>query len=167
MVAYYGGRAEGRLRRVPVPVVYLDFLSMYPTVNTLVGLWRFLTAARIGVENATDDAREPLAGVTFEGCFDPAFWLRLPVLVLVDPDGDVLPVLRRMPSMELAAAATISGLRLRDLLSGRARPHPGTEAVLTRAAAAFARDRLRRLGLAVPADDLAACGACLDLAPQG
>ena len=29
MTAYYGGRAECRVRRTPVPVVYLDFLSMY------------------------------------------------------------------------------------------------------------------------------------------
>ena len=43
MTAYYGGRAECRIRRVPVPVVSCDFLSMYPTVNTLMGLWQHLT----------------------------------------------------------------------------------------------------------------------------
>src|SRR5207245_2827712 len=37
MTAYYGGRAECRIRRVPVPVVYLDFRSMYPTVCSLMG----------------------------------------------------------------------------------------------------------------------------------
>ena len=35
MSAYYGGRAECRIRRTPVPVVYCDFLSMYPTVCAL------------------------------------------------------------------------------------------------------------------------------------
>jgi hypothetical protein len=95
MVAYYGGRAEDRIRRVSVPVVYLDFLSMYPTVNTLMGLWGFLTAAEIRVEEATEATRDLLASVTLDGCFDPAFWRDLPVLVLVDPDGDVLPVRAR------------------------------------------------------------------------
>ncbi|MDQ6834490.1 MAG: DNA polymerase, partial [Chloroflexota bacterium] len=47
MAAYYGGRAECRIRHVPVPVVYCDFLSMYPTVNVNMGLWRFITAERI------------------------------------------------------------------------------------------------------------------------
>src|SRR5262249_25104659 len=32
MVAYSGGRAECRIRRVAVPVAYLDFVSMYPSV---------------------------------------------------------------------------------------------------------------------------------------
>jgi hypothetical protein len=95
MVAYYGGKAECRIRRVAAPVVSLDFLSMYPTVNTLMGLWGFLTAAEIRVEEATEATRDLLAAVTLEGCFDPAFWRDLPVLVLVDPDGDVLPVRAR------------------------------------------------------------------------
>ena len=33
MTAFYGGRAECRIRRTVVPVRYLDFTSMYPTVN--------------------------------------------------------------------------------------------------------------------------------------
>ncbi len=74
MVAYYGGRAECRIRKVPVPVVYLDFLSMYPTVNTLMGLWRVLTAKRIDIEDATEEARELLASVDLDRCFDPAWW---------------------------------------------------------------------------------------------
>ena len=39
MQGYYGGRAEIRIRHTPVPVVYTDFTSQYPTVNTLLGLW--------------------------------------------------------------------------------------------------------------------------------
>jgi hypothetical protein len=91
--AYFGGRAECRIRRVPVPVVYLDvLLSMYPTVNTLMGLWQFLTAARIGTDDATEETRDLLTNVTLERCFAPAFWQRLPVLVFVEPDCDGLPV---------------------------------------------------------------------------
>ena len=59
MVAYYGGRAECRIRRTPVPVVYLDFLSMYPTVNSLMGLWELVTARRI---RAVDERRDANRG---------------------------------------------------------------------------------------------------------
>jgi hypothetical protein len=73
----------------------------------------------------------------------------------------VLPVLREMPSKQLASAVGMSERRLRDVLTGRARPPPNTEAAVTRAAAQFARNGLRRLRLAVPSDDRAACAALL------
>jgi hypothetical protein len=37
MSAYFGGRAEVHIRRQIAPVVHCDFLSMYPTVCTLMG----------------------------------------------------------------------------------------------------------------------------------
>jgi hypothetical protein len=91
MAAYYGGRAECRNRGVPVPVVYLDFLSMYPTVCSLMGLWQHLTAERIAVEDATEDVRALLARVTLEQVFDPTLWRELVGLVQLVPDGDILP----------------------------------------------------------------------------
>ena len=57
MEAFYGGRAECRIRRCPVPVVHTDFTSMYPTVNALMGIWALTIAQRIDVEDATEDAR--------------------------------------------------------------------------------------------------------------
>ena len=42
MQAYFGGRAECRIRNNAVPIVHTDVRSEYPTVNTLLGLWRFL-----------------------------------------------------------------------------------------------------------------------------
>jgi len=57
MQGYYGGRAEIRIRHTPVPVVYTDFTSQYPTVNTLLGLWRMLTARDLRVHDATREAR--------------------------------------------------------------------------------------------------------------
>jgi len=95
MTAYYGGRAECHIRRTLVPVVYLDFLSMYPTVNGLMGLWWFLTSASITVEDATEATRELLNEVTLDACFEPEFWRRLPVLVQIEPDGDIVPVRAR------------------------------------------------------------------------
>ena len=95
MTAYYGGRAECRIRRVSVPVVYLDFLSMYPTVNALMGLWRHVTAARIEVKNATDEIRALVERVQAADCLDPALWPELPALVQIKSGGGVLPVRAR------------------------------------------------------------------------
>lgn len=93
MAAYYGGRAECRIRRVPVPVVYLDFLSMYPTVNTLMGLWHLLTSKQIAVEEeATDAVVAFLDHLTLDECFDPKIWTQFVGLVQVLPEGDILPV---------------------------------------------------------------------------
>ena len=95
MCAYYGGRAECRIRRVPLPVRYVDFLSMYPTVNALMGNWSLLTTDRIDVVDATEEVRAFVESVTAEDCFDPATWRRLPAFVQVLPQGEVFPVRTR------------------------------------------------------------------------
>lgn len=92
METYYGGRAECHIRTTAVPVVYTDFLSMYPTVNILMRLWRYLTAERVQVVDATDDARDVLAAVTPDDLFRQETWTTLPVLVQLVPDDDILPV---------------------------------------------------------------------------
>lgn len=92
MMAYYGGLPECRIRRTAVPVGYTDCTSMYATVNTLMGLWWMLTAERVHVVDATAEVRAFLESVTETELFDPATWKRLPALVQVIPDGDVLPV---------------------------------------------------------------------------
>ena len=91
--AFFGGRASAHVRKVPVPVVYCDFLSQYSTVNVLMGLWQFVTARDIRV---IEDCREELAallrGVTPEWVLDPANWKRLAGFARIIPDGDVLPL---------------------------------------------------------------------------
>ncbi|MGC8487618.1 MAG: hypothetical protein ACP5QO_05275 [Clostridia bacterium] len=59
--SYYGECSEVRGRRTITEVVYADFTSMHPTVRRLTGLWRFVSAAGFGTDNATDWAREFLA----------------------------------------------------------------------------------------------------------
>jgi hypothetical protein len=44
MSSYFGGRAEIHRRREVVRTIYCDFASMYPTVCTLQGLWKFVIA---------------------------------------------------------------------------------------------------------------------------
>jgi hypothetical protein len=91
MVGYFGGRAEVRIRRTPVPVVHLDFLSMYSTVNALMGSWDIVTAKTVRPVEATAEIRRLIEQVTLDGCFGRASWRCLPALVLIEPAGDVLP----------------------------------------------------------------------------
>lgn len=100
MAAFYGGRAECHIRQTPVPVTYLDFLSMYPTVNALLGLWRFWIARRVEVEDATEDVRAMLGAMTAADCFRPETWQSYVGLVQVLPEADVLPVRARYAGQE-------------------------------------------------------------------
>jgi hypothetical protein len=92
MQGYYGGRAEIRIRHTPVPVVYTDFLSQYPTVNTLLGLWRLLVAKKVRVRNATREVETFLKSVDMNQLLDPKTWHKLNFFALIQPDADILPV---------------------------------------------------------------------------
>jgi hypothetical protein len=90
--AYFGGRAETRIRRTAVPTVCTDFKSEYPTVNTLMGLWRYITAEKVTIETATVDVRNLLRNLQIETTFEPKFWHSIRGCALVQPEGDILPV---------------------------------------------------------------------------
>jgi hypothetical protein len=92
MSSYYGGRSEVHVRRKKIRVLYCDFLSMYPTVCTLMGLWRFVIAHGITCEDATAPVREILRKVRIKDLQKQSFWKKLTVLVKVQPDNDILPV---------------------------------------------------------------------------
>ncbi len=90
--AFFGGRTSAHIRNIPVPVVYVDFLSMYPTVNGLMDLWKFVTARTIRVvPNCQKKIERFLHGITPDRLFDPKTWKRLPAFVKVIPNGDILP----------------------------------------------------------------------------
>ncbi len=90
--AFFGGRTSAHIRKVPVPVVYTDFLSMYPTVNALMGLWRYVIAEEVAVvPGYVAETIDFLRTITPETLFDPQTWTRLPAFARVIPDGDVLP----------------------------------------------------------------------------
>ena len=90
--AFFGGRTSAHIRKVPVPVCYVDFLSMYPTVNGLMELWKFVIARRIRVVAACQrEIGRILRRLTPEKLFDPRTWSKLPAFVKVVPDGDLLP----------------------------------------------------------------------------
>jgi hypothetical protein len=100
--AYFGGRVECRIVHTPVPCVYLDFASMYPTVFSLLNLWfdqtipETLEAEEFEPEEAQafldEIARKP------ELLFDKAMWPRLAFFAQVEPNGAVLPARVEVPT---------------------------------------------------------------------
>jgi hypothetical protein len=92
MGSYFGGRTEVRWRKVVRRVFHTDFTAMYPTVCTLQGLWRFMTATGFETREATAEARALLESVSASDLQDRAFWPKLAMLVRITPDGDLLPV---------------------------------------------------------------------------
>jgi hypothetical protein len=93
--AYYGGRAEVRIRREIREVLYCDFKSMYPTVNSLMGLWRFVIGQGMQVDETTSTTQAFLAAATLEDLQKPETWKKLCAVVQVMPQDDVLPVRRK------------------------------------------------------------------------
>lgn len=92
MGSYYGGRSEVRIRREICEVILCDFLSMYPTVCTLMGLWRFVIADGMTWHDSTAETRAFLQKVDLAALQSPATWGALATLVRVAPDGDIFPV---------------------------------------------------------------------------
>ena len=92
--AFFGGRTSAHIRKIPVPVVYTDFLSMYPTVNSLMQLWRFVIAREIRVvEHRKSEILSFLNAINSnpDDLFNPKTWEHLTAFVKVIPDGDILP----------------------------------------------------------------------------
>jgi hypothetical protein len=90
--AFFGGRTSAHIRKVPVPVVSTDFLSMYPTVNALMGLWKYVVAAEISVVHGeVRETTEFLRTISPETLFAPETWTRLSSFVRIIPNGDILP----------------------------------------------------------------------------
>lgn len=92
MSTYFGGRSEVRIRRELRQVMMCDFLSMYPTVCTLMGLWQFVIADGMVTQNATDDAKAILENADLDWLQRPQSWRQLTMLVRVKPQGDIFPV---------------------------------------------------------------------------
>jgi len=97
MSSYYGGRTEVRIRNKPIPVTYLDFTSMYPTVYSLLGLDKFLKAKKIGCLHNTENienVKEFVKSLKIEDLRNPEIWVRneMHSIVKVKPNKDILPV---------------------------------------------------------------------------
>jgi hypothetical protein len=65
---------------------------MYPTVNSLMDLWKFVIARKIKTdENCTPEIQRFLDRVAASDLFNPATWKQLTALVKIIPNGDILP----------------------------------------------------------------------------
>jgi len=90
--AFFGGRTSAHVRKAAVPVVYCDFLSMYPTVNSLMDLWSFVTTRKIAVvEHCQNEIQDLVSSVTAADLFRPETWKHLPAFARIIPNGDILP----------------------------------------------------------------------------
>jgi hypothetical protein len=90
--AFFGGRTSAHIRKTAEPVVYTDFLSMYPTVNINMGLWEFVTAREITIDDHCErEITDFLNCVSADHLFNPDTWKNLAAFVQIIPDGDILP----------------------------------------------------------------------------
>lgn len=95
---YYGGRSEVHIRHKTTPVVYTDFLSMYPTVCSLMHLWKYVIGGPIQWKDNTDTVTELIDDVYGRGCAavrNPSLWSNLVCIVQVSPCDDIFPVRSR------------------------------------------------------------------------
>lgn len=91
LATYYGGRSEVRIRRELRQVVLCDFLSTYPTVCTLMGLWSFVIAQGMTWRGGTEEVRAFVDGVSVADLQRPDIWRKLHALVQIAPAADILP----------------------------------------------------------------------------
>lgn len=91
MQAYQGGRSECKIRCTKVPVLRLDFVSQYLTVNALLKNQQILLADSVEFKDATDEISCLLTEVTLEKCFDQKFWPSLNFFAEVVPEHDIFP----------------------------------------------------------------------------
>lgn len=92
---YGGGRSEVNLRRTIAQTLYCDFLSTYPSTCVLMGIWQFVIAQMIECRDddaATEEVRHFLDKVSLEDFQKPETWQKLHAIVLVQAEGDLLPV---------------------------------------------------------------------------
>jgi hypothetical protein len=99
---YFGGRVECRIVHTPVPCVYLDFASMYPTVFSLLNLWfDHLIPQRLEpVAVDPEETQTLLAAVSEkpEILFDKSQWPKLAFFAQVEPNGAFLPARVEVPT---------------------------------------------------------------------
>ena len=84
--------SEVHLRRVISQLLYCDFLSMYPSVCTLMNLWRFVIAKGVRWRNSTKEVSRFLQRVSLDDLQNPKMWAKLTTIVQVMPDDDIFPV---------------------------------------------------------------------------
>jgi hypothetical protein len=100
--AYFGGWVECRIVHTPLPCIYLDFTSMYPTVFALLNLWfdHVIPATLEPEEVDPREVEELLDAISREPSmlFNKSLWPRLAFFAQVDPNGAILPARVEVPT---------------------------------------------------------------------
>jgi hypothetical protein len=100
--AYFGGRVECRIVHIPVPCVYLDFASMYPTVFSLLNLWfDQVIPATLELEEVDPEEVQTLLNAVARDpslLFEKSLWRQLAFFAQVDPNGAILPARVEVPT---------------------------------------------------------------------
>ena len=92
MSTYFGGRSEVHHRRIVSQIAYCDFLSMYPTVCTLMGLWRFVISNGLKWRESGKETREFIESISLRELQNQENWRKLATLVQIAPDGGIVPI---------------------------------------------------------------------------
>jgi hypothetical protein len=92
MTTYYGGRSEVRIRKKPTKVRLMDFKSMYPTIFSLMGLWKFIIADKIEWQGSTEETRRLISKIQLNDLTNPSLYPGLVTIVQILPDRDILPL---------------------------------------------------------------------------
>ena len=100
MGSYFGGRSEVRIRREIRQVILCDFLSMYPTVCTLMGLWRFVIADGMTWQDTTAATRAVIERTGLDELQSQSTWGEIATLVRVELNADIFPARAAYPRSE-------------------------------------------------------------------
>jgi hypothetical protein len=99
---YFGGRVECRIVGEPMPVMYIDAVSMYPAVFDLLDLWfGQVIPRRLDPVDIDPQEIETLLFNLRQNprlLLDRAMWPRLAFFAQVDPNGAQLPARPDVPS---------------------------------------------------------------------
>ena len=90
--AYYGGRSEVRIWNMLVPVAPLDFVSEYPTVASLQGIWSLIIAEKNKPVRCAQWLRKWLKKIKADDFRNPETWKTLNGFARIKPHGEILPV---------------------------------------------------------------------------
>lgn len=92
MSAYFGGRCETKIRKTPIEVSVLDFLSMYPSLTINMGLWDYIIAKEIQEKDMTKETIDFLNRINLSALTNKNIWKLMNILVELEPNEDILPI---------------------------------------------------------------------------
>jgi len=107
---YYGGRADVKIRREILRVLLADFVSLYPTLAAIAGLWSHIIGRGFRVCDCTQEFRHALDELGLECWQSVNTWRGFTVIAEVEANDDILPVRAIYQSSSLMRTIGVNGL---------------------------------------------------------